>query len=252
MDRKIIGISCDYFLGDEKSRSFYCTKREYVDAVVNAINRIEKDLAVILIPNQLSQIGKYIEMIDGLLVIGGKVDVHPNYYNEEILFDSVFINSHRNEFDISFVSSFLKTNKPIMGICAGAQVINVVCGGSLYQDIDSQIKTNIKHSSQDNSGTNSLTLPRHDIAIKANTRLGQILKSTSNNGDIINVNSSHHQGIKDVGNGLIVSASAVEDGVVECIEMIDHKFCIGVQWHPEIDGDSLLSCAIFDAFVSKI
>ena len=116
----------------------------------------------------------------------------------------------------------LNQNKPVLGICGGEQLINVLYKGSLIQHIPDEIKNPIEHEQK-----NPRHEPGHSVRIKDNTKLHSII-STSN----IMVNSAHHQAIKTPGNGLIVNALSA-DGIIEGIEDPTKNFCIGVQWHPE-------------------
>ena len=134
---------------------------------------------------------------------------------------------------------FLRSSKPILGICGGEQLLNVVCGGTLIKDIKSNNKKALNHEQLNPRNETS-----HIINIKKNTKLLKILKK-----NIVKVNSAHHQSIDQIGKKIIVSSLA-EDGIIESIEHIEHKWCIGVQWHPEFlitHQDNLL----ISDFVSK-
>ena len=117
---------------------------------------------------------------------------------------------------------FLKSNKPILGICGGAQLLNVVCGGTLIQDIKKNDLNCIEHEQK-----NSRDETSHKVQILQNRIVNKILKKK-----IIEVNSAHHQSIDKLGKNLIVSGYA-KDGIIEAIEHTLHEWCIGVQWHPE-------------------
>lgn len=116
----------------------------------------------------------------------------------------------------------LEKNMPILGICGGEQLLNVVAGGTLFQDINTQLSGVINHRQRA-----PRWYPFHNVEIKDNTKLKQILKT-----DSLRVNSRHHQSVKDIANGFIINAVS-SDGIVEGIESTVHKFVIGVQWHPE-------------------
>ena len=126
---------------------------------------------------------------------------------------------------------------PVLGICLGVQVMNVAAGGSLVQDIASQVETDIEHASEPEDRI------RHDVIIERGTRLARILGERE-----LNVNSSHHQAIGRIGEGLRVTAHA-PDGIIEGLEDPRHPFYVGVQWHPEdMSGESSAS-SLFGAFV---
>ena len=157
---------------------------------------------------------QYIEDCDGFLFSGG-VDVHPKYYGEEIKFDSVKTSEPRDIFELAFFKKALASGKPIFGICRGAQLINVAMGGSLHQHIDG-------HS------TNDREKVAHTVTVKEGTLLSKIIGGKS----VIDVNTLHHQVIKDVAPDLIQTATS-HDGYCEAVELPGHKFFVAVQWHPE-------------------
>ena len=120
------------------------------------------------------------------------------------------------------MKQLLQTKKPFLSICRGMQVFNVACGGSIYQDLSLRPGEHLDHMQQSFS-RNEIS---HKITVRPDTRLKQYIGST------LYVNSYHHQALDQIGDGLIVSATA-SDGTVEAIEMPSHPFAIGVQWHPE-------------------
>jgi len=127
---------------------------------------------------------------------------------------------------------------PLLGICGGQQLLNVVLGGTLIQHIPDEIDDALAHEQQ-----NPRDEAGHDVAVVDDTELHRIADSIQ-----LSVNSAHHQAVKDVGDGVVVNAYA-PDGVVEGIECPRYAFCIGVQWHPEFFIDPA-DTRIFDAFVS--
>lgn len=153
-----------------------------------------------------------IEKIDGLIMVGGE-DIDPSYYREDILNETVQINGFRDTSDFRIVNAARKKGIPILGICRGEQLINVACGGSLYQDIPSQLGEHVTDS-----------IRTHWIHIEKDNKLHELLGV-----DSIIVNSYHHQAVKVPGEGLTVTAHA-HDGVVEAYEG-DGIFA--VQFHPE-------------------
>lgn len=167
-------------------------------------------------------IPEYVERFDGLIIAGGHFDHEPEFYNQAA-HTTVKRNSKRSIFEKALLEAFLPTNKPVLGICGGHQLINIIYGGSIIQDIASMHTTTIKHSQ-----TVAPTEAAHQIAIEPNTMLSNFYQESTTAG----INSSHHQAINKVGSGLIVSARS-EDGIIEAIENPNHPFCLGVQWHPE-------------------
>ena len=169
-----------------------------------------------------NSINSIIEVIDGLVITGGAFDVHPKYYSEKIRYDNVLIKNSRTKFEINLCKLALKKNIPILGICGGQQVINIVYGGSLYQDIKKDISNKLEHEQKNPRNQTS-----HFVDLNINSLLYKIIKQKR-----ISVNSAHHQSVKKPGKGLIVNAIA-PDGIIEGIEDNTKNFCIGVQWHPE-------------------
>lgn len=173
---------------------------------------------------------------DGLLLPGG-ADIAPEMYGQTPIKECGKPNKIRDSAEPAILNSFLETGKPIFAICRGTQLLNVVTGGTLEQDIKSE--QTCKHM-------DFLSRSRsiHSIKIEKNSLLFDIVKS-----DNIDVNSMHHQVIDKVGNGFKVTAKSA-DGYVEAIELEDHPFCMGVQWHPEhMSKKSELQRRLFNAFV---
>lgn len=163
----------------------------------------------------------FIEALDGLVITGGNFDINPKLYSE-ISSGSRNIKNKRTNFEIDIFNKFLKTSKPILGICGGEQLMNVASGGDLIQDINHSIKTKIKHEQP-----NPRNQVSHDVIIKKNSRLHKITNNKK-----IQVNSAHHQSINNLGKNFISTAIA-NDGVIEAIEHTEHNWCLGLQWHPE-------------------
>ena len=156
---------------------------------------------------------------DGLLLPGG-ADIQPSLYGREREEKCGKPNELRDEYEFLIYNAFVKIKKPILCICRGFQLLNVVNGGTLHQDI-----AEIKKCNHSSFMKRAKTI--HNVNITDGTKLAEILKQAQ-----IGVNSMHHQAVENVGNNLIVSAVS-EDGFVEALELGEHPFCIGVQWHPE-------------------
>ena len=168
-------------------------------------------------------IEQYAAMVDGVLFSGGD-DVDPASYDEEQIWGCGDICPLRDDFEIKLLKVLVEKypEKPVLGICRGAQVLNVAMGGTLYQDLRSQVEGCIRHQQQQSSHYAS-----HKAMMTEGSKLHAIYGSTE-----VMVNSFHHQAVKDVGEGLVVTARA-SDGVVEGLEKPDHPYFIAVQWHPE-------------------
>jgi len=142
-------------------------------------------------------------------------------YGEKEVHPTVSVVRERTEFEYKLAKCFMEKDKPILGICGGMQLINVMTGGTLIQDIPSQFETETPHYDANKD------IPIHDVEVMKDTKLYSIVGKNR-----IGVNTSHHQAVKAVGKEFIVNAIA-DDGLVEGIEHTKMKFCIGVQWHPE-------------------
>ena len=189
---------------------------------------------------ELEDIGRAVEetlTCDGLLLPGG-ADINPEMYGEEKSEKCGKPNETRDEAEPVIFRNFLDTNKPILAICRGIQLINVCKGGTLFQDIkDVQKCKHMDFFSRSRS--------IHTVSIDNNSILYGILQTEK-----INVNSMHHQAINRVGEKFQVAAES-EDGFPEAIELQNHPFCIGVQWHPEhMSKKSAEQRKIFASFVS--
>jgi len=163
-----------------------------------------------------------VDRLDGIVVSGGNFDIHPRLYGEEAIPALGKIQEERTEFELELISLALRRDRPLLGICGGAQAINVALGGSLYQDISSQLPGARAHERGDLKEQGG-----HRVEIYDGTKLRRILGRKT-----LEVNTTHHQAVKRPGKGLIVNAAA-EDGVIEGIESRELSFVIGVQWHPE-------------------
>jgi len=233
--KPIIGLTslCDYN-GKKKLNSLN----------FSYINAITKNGGVpIIIPNlkALSDIDRYIDMIDGIVLTGGE-DISPLLYGEEPIKEVKYISYTRDQIELELFDRAYESKLPILGICRGLQVVNVALGGTLYQDIHKQIPDALGHLS-----TYRLEGGYHSINILEGTRLYDIFEETT-----ISVNSQHHQSIKALGKDLKISAKA-DDGVVEAIESTNDSFLLGVQFHPEAMIDEHKEfMGIFDYFIRNI
>ena len=167
--------------------------------------------------------------IDGLLLTGGD-DVAPVRYGETPHPAIVEVEPERDEFELKLVAEARARDLPIFGICRGVQVLNVAYGGTLVQDIPSQVPGALTHS-LDVPPNEPYSLA-HEVWLDKDTLLAKLMGERLSDTDACEVNSRHHQAVKQVAPGLVVSATA-PDGVVEAIEDPAARFCLGVQWHPE-------------------
>ena len=165
----------------------------------------------------------YAEMVDGVLFSGGD-DVNPSSYGEEQIWGCGDVVPLRDDFEIALLKVLLAKypEKPILGICRGCQILNVGMGGTLYQDLRSQVPGCIRHQQQQSSHYAS-----HKATVAEGSKLHEIYGSTE-----VMVNSFHHQAVKDLGAGLVITAHA-SDCIVEGFEKPDHPYFVAAQWHPE-------------------
>jgi putative glutamine amidotransferase len=167
--------------------------------------------------------------VDGLMLTGGE-DVDPSRYGGTPHPTIVDVNPARDEFEIALVAEARRRRLPILAICRGVQVLNVACGGTLVQDIATQITGAHEHK-LDVPPHQSYALA-HEIWLDKDTLLARLMRERLSDAESCDVNSRHHQAAKEVAAGFQVSATA-PDGVIEAIEEPSSAFCLAVQWHPE-------------------
>ncbi len=182
------------------------------------------------------------EALDGVLIPGG-VDMDPATFGaapSPLLGNTDLA---RDKVELTLTRWAAQDKKPVLGLCRGSQVINVALGGTLYQDLGAEFPHAIKHDYFPTAGFARDYLA-HPVEVVSASRLGRILQRP----DVL-VNSMHHQGVKQLGQGLTVSAVA-PDGLIEAIESSNGHFMVGVQWHPEslVDHDAGMR-ALFTSFI---
>jgi len=180
----------------------------------------------VLIPHveDMDSLRQLYEMFDGLLLPGG-VDIHPRHYNEEAHPKLDPTDDGMDWVEVNLVRWALEDDMPILGICRGEQVLNVVMGGTLWQDLPSEYATVFDH--RESFKRKIRDYLAHDVRVESGSRLADILQ-----GGRVWVNTSHHQAIKRVAPGLRATAWSPDD-LVEGVESPEHFFVVAVQWHPE-------------------
>ena len=217
MRKKIIGLTAD--VDAERTSSILYP---YVRA-------IERSGALpILLPYVEGEatVAELAALCDGFLFTGG-VDVAPHYYGEETKSTCGEIHPQRDELEMKMLDAAMKTGKPILAICRGAQLVNIYLGGTLHQDIPSEIPSEIFHKQKEPKFS-----PSHEVKILEGTPLARLVGRGR-----MQANSFHHQAIKALGAGLAVMARA-DDGVVEAVTLVGERYLRAYQWHPERLFDS--------------
>jgi putative glutamine amidotransferase len=232
----LIGITLDFEQGGKPGNfskmPHYAVRQNYCTAV--------SDLGAVAmpLPHDLKAVETYLDMIDGLIITGGGFDVSPEYYGEKITSDKVTLKDQRTQFEFAITKGAVDKKIPLLGICGGEQLLNVVLGGTLIQHIPDTVKNALEHEQK-----NARTEAGHDIRIVPGTLLHNIIGA-----DHAAVNTAHHQSVAKVAPNMVVN-STTSDGVIEGIELPTHPFCLGVQWHPEYFV-SPVDKKIFAAFVA--
>lgn len=187
--------------------------------------------------------------LDGLVLQGGS-DVCPRTYGEEPLDPDWEGDEVRDRYEIELLGAFVDAGKPVLGICRGHQIINVARGGTLYQDISTQVDTERVHRDWEPYDANA-----HRIDLVPGSGLAKLYPGVEH----ATVNSVHHQSIKDLGDDLSIEATSSDDGVIEAVRLDDpDAYVVGVQWHPEwmsaiagTEPDVLSSTPILDEFLER-
>ena len=184
------------------------------------------------------------ELADGLLLTGGG-DVDPGRYGEKPLPQLGHVDPERDHAELTLARWALEDDKPLLAICRGEQVLNVACGGSLYQDLPTQYRDGLNHNESRDRGIRGLAT--HTLEVAPGTRLEDAIGPGSHP-----VNTHHHQAVKEIGEGLVVTGRS-EDGVVEAIESAEHSWAVGIQCHPEMMWrEHPWAERIFAAFIEQV
>ncbi len=179
--------------------------------------------------------------LDGLMLAGG-VDIAPNYFGEEAHPQLGKVDAQRDWVELTMTPWALADGMPVLGICRGIQTLSVTAGGSLWQDIEAQVPDALEHRYFPDYPFDRLS---HTVQLEAGSRLAEILGREE-----FEVNSLHHQAVKEAGDGLRVTARA-PDGMIEALEGNGPAWVVGVQWHPEwlLEKDPSMK-QLFEAFVA--
>ncbi|HEY0593413.1 MAG TPA: gamma-glutamyl-gamma-aminobutyrate hydrolase family protein [Thermoanaerobaculia bacterium] len=227
----IIAIAADVGIseGARRERSFVFAS--YIDAVRRAGG------IPILVPPGQDEATAILDRVDGLLLVGGN-DCDPSAWGEEPHPSIDPMDPRRQRNDLALARAARERGLPAFGICLGMQIMNIAAGGTLIQDIPSQVGTGIAHGGEISNRA------RHEVAVADGTRLASLIGAGRHD-----VNSTHHQAVRDAGSGLRFTAAA-DDGITEALEDPAHPFYVGVQWHPEDMAGERAGDLLFEGFLA--
>ncbi len=226
-----IGISACFFHADPQRLVFKGKTLQYVEQQM-AHWVMQKDAMALMIPSPDGDsrragshvsVGDYARELDGLVLMGGS-DISPESYGETPLKPDWAGDRVRDRYEIALLRAFVTAGKPVLGVCRGMQMINVAFGGTLYQDLSTQLPGALDHRDWDIYDRNC-----HATAIVPGTGLARLYPGLT----VTKTNSVHHQAVKELGEDLVVEARAEPDGVVEALRWGGACHVFGVQWHPE-------------------
>ena len=248
-----IGLSACFSHADP-ARSFFTGKTlQYVEQSI-AHWLMSSGALVVMVPcptgsTQRGDVtyGHYAQWLDGLVLHGG-ADVWPGSYGETPLQENWSGDRTRDDYDKALVAAFVSAGKPIFGVCRGLQLLNVAFGGTLYQDIATQVPDSFGHSDSESYDQNF-----HSVNIVPGTRLSSLYPGVER----VQVNSIHHQAIKDLSPEFEAEAFSATDGIVEAIRRKDNSksYIAATQWHPEFHepgSDTIDDGAMLEDFLAAV
>jgi len=234
VSKPLIGITPAFYHHEELDRSIIAVN--YTDKVQAA-----GGIPVIVPPIQEPEtIPALLDRLDGIILGGGR-DVQPSRYDAQRIPEIIRIQlPQRDRSDFWLVKEIWKRRFPVLGICLGLQELNVFRGGNLHQHIPAEVPGALIHKIDD------MFEARHDVSIEKDSTLYEILRKPT-----VNTNSAHHQSIRDLGEGLRVTA-CTPDGIVEAVESTDDRPLLAVQWHPEMEEDEGVGLDLFRWLIGRV
>lgn len=215
--RPMIGITLDFETNPTYSKMpWYALRENYCSSVARY------GALPIPLPHDVAHVEDYLALLDGLVITGGAFDVSPELYGDTSKHETVTTKQQRTQFEFAITRGAIEKKIPILGICGGEQLLNVVLGGTLIQHIPDSVKDALEHEQK-----NPRTEPGHEVIVEKGTLLHRIVGTEK-----IATNTAHHQAVAKVAPGCVVNSRTI-DGVIEGVEYKEHPFCLGVQWHPE-------------------
>jgi putative glutamine amidotransferase len=247
-----IGISACFFHEDPKRAIFKGMTLQYIEQNV-AHWLMQRDVLAFMVPSAEGRTRRagskatteaYAQELDGILLMGGS-DVCPESYGEKALRPEWNGDRVRDDYEISLLRAFMALQKPVLGVCRGAQVINVGLGGTLYQDLATQAPHSLNHRNWEIYEQNC-----HATSIVPGSGLARLYPGAT----VVKTNSIHHQAVKALGRDLVVEAWSEPDRVVEAIRYAGPAYLFAVQWHPEFhapgDASFIDDTPILDDFLA--
>ncbi|MBI4568604.1 MAG: gamma-glutamyl-gamma-aminobutyrate hydrolase family protein [Planctomycetes bacterium] len=233
--KPVIAITCDHDLRRGREMSFLYA--DYYDAVAEA-----GAIPLLVPPLANADDARDLLAVASAVLFTGGDDLHPRHYGATEVRPEVTLQMERRErFELPFARLTLDAGLPLLGICAGAQLINAVRGGTLYQDLGAEVGAAAAATHRD---PNAPPHARHEVRVAPGSLLSDVVQGAGR----LMVNSIHHQAIRALAPGLRASAVA-EDGVVEAVEDPARPFCLAVQWHPELLRHDAPQRRLFEALV---
>jgi putative glutamine amidotransferase len=248
-----IGLSARFLHPQPGARGSLRKTVQYLEqAMANWV--MSRDVLVLMIPSINSdgvlhrsnmRLRDYARELDGLVLQGG-ADLSPASYGEEPLAPEWAGDRMRDDYEIELFSEFVEAGKPVLGVCRGIQLINVALGGTLYQDLPTQVGPQTKHRDREIYEGNC-----HEIRIEPGSGLARLYPGVQ----AACVNSLHHQAVRKLGRELVVEARSAADEVIEAVRLKGRSYVFGVQWHPEFhrpdDAAVLDSGPILEEFLNE-
>ena len=226
-----VGISASFFHADPARPIFKGMTLQYIEQNI-AHWLMQRDVLAFMIPSpdggtrrESSRVtmAAYAQEMDALVLMGG-ADVCPRTYGEEPLKPELSGDHVRDEYEIALANAFMTKRKPVLGVCRGLQVLNVAMGGTLWQDLATQVPHALDHRDWSIYEENC-----HATSLVAGSSLAKLYPSTA----LVKTNSIHHQAIRDLGRNLVVEAWSEPDRIAEAIRWTGPSYVFAVQWHPE-------------------
>ncbi len=248
-----IGISACFFHADPRRAIFKGMTLQYIEQNM-AHWVMQKDAMALMIPSPVGEtrrqdsrvtVADYARELDALVLMGGS-DVCPESYGEPALRPEWNGDRIRDDYEIALLRAFMDAGKPVLGVCRGTQVINVAFGGTLYQDLATQLPGALNHRNWEIYADNA-----HATSIVPGSGLAQLYPNLA----LTKTNSVHHQAARDIGRDLVVEAWSEPDRVIEALRWTGPSYVFGVQWHPEFHTNGAVSyiddTPILDDFLAR-